>query len=118
PDLLSKQELIGLFVVRKPLLDRLLEDLRHPSAGGGPHHLLIGPRGMGKTTVLRRLRYAVEDDPELHRQWLPLTFPEEQYNVVRLSDLYLNWIDALGDSLEQAGRGQESRDLDNAVRGL
>ena len=43
PDLLSKQELIGLFTARKPLLDRLLEDLRHPGAGGGPHHLLIGP---------------------------------------------------------------------------
>ena len=73
---------------------------------------------MGKTTLLRRLRYAVEDDPELNRQWLPLIFPEEQYNVVRLSDLYLNWIDALGDALERKGRKQESKDLDDAVVGL
>ena len=109
PDLLSKPELIGLFKARQPLLKRLLEDLRRPGAGGGPHHLVIGPRGMGKTTLLWWLRYAVEDDPGLDRQWLPLTFPEEQYNVVRLSDLYLNWIDALADALQRAGQEPSGR---------
>jgi tetratricopeptide (TPR) repeat protein len=119
PDLLSKQELIAHFVARQPLLQRLLEDLRRGGQGGAAqHHLLLGQRGMGKTTLLRRLRFAIEDDAELNRYWLPLTFPEEQYNVVRLSDLYLNCIDALGDALEQIGRQEETKTLDEAVEAL
>ncbi len=116
PDLLSKQELIAHFVARRSLLDRLVEDLGRE--GATQHHLIIGQRGMGKTTLLRRLRHAVEDDPVLDRQWIPLTFPEEQYNISRLSDLYLNCIDALGDALEQRGRHAEARKLDAAVASL
>lgn len=111
PDLLSKQELCALFIARRPLLDRLLTDLGRE---GRQHHLLIGRRGMGKTTLLRRLRFAIEDDPRLASTWLPLTFPEEQYNVARLSDLYLNIIDAVGDALDRMGRSAEARALDEA----
>jgi tetratricopeptide (TPR) repeat protein len=116
PDLLSKTELISYFVARRPLLDRLLGDLRREATP--QHRLIIGQRGMGKTTLLRRLRYGIEDDPELSRRWLPLTFPEEQYDVVRLSDLYLNCIDALGDTLEEMGRHAEAEALDGAVEAL
>ena len=116
PDLLSKQELIAHFVARRSLLDRLVEDLGRE--GETQHHLIIGQRGMGKTTLLRRLRHAVEDDPALDARWIPLTFPEEQYNISRLSDLYLNCIDALGDALEQRGRHAEARKLDEAVASL
>ena len=116
PDLLSKQELIAHFVARRSLLERLVADLGHE--GATQHHLIVGQRGMGKTTLLRRLRHAVEDDPALDRQWIPLTFPEEQYNISRLSDLYLNCIDALGDALEQRGRNAEARKLDDAVASL
>jgi hypothetical protein len=116
PDLLSKQELIAHFVARRSLLDRLVEDLGRE--GETQHHLIIGQRGMGKTTLLRRLRHAVEDDPRLDRLWIPLTFPEEQYNISRLSDLYLNCIDALGDALEQRGRHAEAGMLEEAVAKL
>jgi tetratricopeptide (TPR) repeat protein len=116
PDLLSKQELKDQFVARKPLLQRLMDDLGRD--GSAQHHLLIGPRGMGKTTLLRRLHYAVEDDAKLKQRWLPLTFPEEQYNVVGLSDFYLNCIDALSDALERQGQALEARALDEAVSAL
>ena len=116
PDLLSKQELIAHFVARRSLLARLVEDLGRE--GATQHHLVVGQRGMGKTTLLRRLRYAIEDEPALDRRWIPLTFPEEQYNVIRLSDLYLSCIDALGDVLEQRGRHAEARRLDEAVASL
>lgn len=56
--------------------------------------------------------------PALAAVWFPLTFPEEQYNVGRLSDLYLNFIDALGDALEQSGRRAEAAALDDAVEAL
>ncbi|MCP4654605.1 MAG: tetratricopeptide repeat protein, partial [bacterium] len=81
-------------------------------------HLLVAQRGMGKTMLLRRLHFAVEDDPELAAVWLPLAFPEEQYNVARLSDLWLNSIDALGDALERLGRGAEAERLDSELEAL
>ncbi len=102
PDLLSRDELVRTFVARDDLLALLLEDLRRETDGAPQHHLIVGHRGMGKTTLLRRLRYAIEDDAALEA-WLPLVFPEEQYNVVRLSDLWLNCVDALVDTLEQQG---------------
>src|SRR5690242_8761586 len=101
PDQLRKEELIAYFIARRPLLDRIVEDLRQGDAA--QHHLLIGTRGMGKTTLLKRIGFAIEDDAALAAEWLPLTFPEEQYNVTSLSDLYLNCIDALSDALEKRG---------------
>jgi hypothetical protein len=119
PHLLNKEELIGLFAARRKLLDQLLEDLSRCRPGEAPqHHLLVGLRGMGKTMLLRRLHFAVEDDPELAETWLPLAFPEEQYNVGRLSDLWLNCIDALGDVLERLGHGAEAERLDADLEAL
>jgi DNA-binding transcriptional ArsR family regulator len=119
PDLLNKGELIAHFVARRPLLQRLLDDLRRSThSGNNQQHLIVGQRGMGKTTLLRRLRYAVEDDEELGREWLPLTFPEEQYNVARLSDFYMNCADAVGDALEALGRRDEAHALDDALDGI
>lgn len=98
PHLLARQELIETFVARQPLLDELVDDLRR---GGKQHHLLVGGRGSGKTTLLLRLAAAIEDDPKLTKKCIPLRFPEEQYNVSRPSDLWMNAIDALVDALER-----------------
>ncbi|MEZ4296363.1 MAG: AAA family ATPase [Polyangiaceae bacterium] len=116
PDLLRKEELIAYFIARRPLLERILADLR--GGESAQHHLLIGTRGMGKTTLLRRIRFAIEDDERLSAEWLPLTFPEEQYSVTRLSDLYLNCIDALSDALEERGEEATARELDRQVAAL
>ena len=119
PHLHGKEELISLFVARRELLELLLEDLRNRSSGGSlQHHLIIGQRGMGKTMLLRRIAYAIEDDPDLKKVWLPLTFPEEQYNIAHLSDFWLNCTDALSDLLETQGRHAEAEDLDEKAEAL
>ncbi|MGE0102126.1 MAG: tetratricopeptide repeat protein [Blastocatellales bacterium] len=118
PALLKKDELIAQFIARKPLLDRLLDELRRSTQGGHQHQLIVGPRGSGKTTLLRRLRFAIEDDPELARRWIPLVFPEEQYNVSRLSDLWVNCLDAMSDMLERQGRDEEADNLDQNIEKL
>ncbi len=115
PALLKKEDLIAQFVVRWELLDRLVEELRRGGENGHQHHLLVGPRGSGKTTLLRRLRYAIEDDAELSSRWLPLVFPEEQYNVSRLSDLWVNCLEALSDMLERGNRKDEAEALDRQI---
>ena len=98
PHLLGRRDLIEGFVARQPLLDDLLDDLRR---GGQQHHLLIGGRGSGKTTLLLRLAAGIEDDEQLAATCVPLRFPEEQYNISRPSDFWMNALDALVDALEQ-----------------
>lgn len=110
PSLLSKDELIAQFVARKALLETILSELREQERPD--HRILIGPRGMGKTTLLRRIYFAVEEEPALSRRWIALPFPEEQYNLTRLSDFYLNCVDALGDALMHLGRHAEAEALD------
>jgi tetratricopeptide (TPR) repeat protein len=114
PDLLAKHELVSLFVARRPLLDRLVRDLHDETSGVAQHHLIVGRRGMGKTTLLRRLRYAIEDDPSLDARFVALVFPEEQYNVASLSDFWLNCVDALADALESRGR-REAAAIDEQI---
>lgn len=104
PRLLSKGELIGFFVARQQELERLVTALRRESKAQPQHHLVVGARGMGKTTLLNRLLYAIEDDEELASRCIGVAFPEEQYNVVCSSDFWLNCVDALADGLESSGR--------------
>ncbi|MEZ4398376.1 MAG: ATP-binding protein [Kofleriaceae bacterium] len=112
PHLLTQDELRGGFVARQPLLDALVDDLRR---GGGQHHLLIGARGTGKTTLLLRLGVAIDDDPALARRAIALRFPEEQYNIIRPSDFWLNCLDALVDALERRGLVDEAAHFDALI---
>jgi tetratricopeptide (TPR) repeat protein len=116
PALLKKEDLVARFVARQNLLERLLDDLRREEPGSAPqHHLIIGQRGFGKTTLLHRLAFAVEDDPVLAKTWMALVFPEEQYNVSSLADVWLNCVDALSDALDRTGQRAASKALDARV---
>lgn len=116
PALLKKDDLIRGFVARQATLDRLLDDVRRGSEETIPqHHLIVGQRGFGKTMLLRRLGFAVEDDPVLGPHWMPLVFPEEQYNVANLGDFWLNCADALSDALDRSGNTGLAEKVDRRV---
>ena len=51
--------------------------------------MLIGPRGMGKTTLGLRFLHAVEETPELAAIWQPVPFYEESYEIGDLADFWL-----------------------------
>ena len=67
------------------------------------HMMLIGPRGMGKTTLGLRFLYAIEDNPELRDHWQPVAFHEESYGIVTLADF---WIHALRHLTRTTGEGR------------
>ncbi|WP_417913143.1 tetratricopeptide repeat protein [Candidatus Electronema sp. TJ] len=116
PALWSREELKNYFVARTELLDRIVADLRQEQPGGPcRHRLILGLRGMGKSTLLRRIGIAVEEDAELGKHWLPLTFPEEQYNISTAADLWRNCLDAFCDLLEERGRKDDADALDKVV---
>lgn len=115
PHLLGREELLRSFIARQEELSRLVTSLRREAEGEPQHHLVVGARGMGKTTLLARLRFAIADDPALARRCLPLVFPEEQYNVGNLADFWLNCVDALADMLEAQGDIGTAAALDGQI---
>ncbi|WP_200381173.1 tetratricopeptide repeat protein [Thiococcus pfennigii] len=119
PAILSDQAFLNGFVARQALAERLLQRLGETTADGlATHHLILGQRGMGKTSLLRRLALGVRDDPRLAAVLLPLRFREEQYNVHNLRVFWLNCLDALGDWLEQRGEVSKAAALDRDVARL
>jgi Cdc6-like AAA superfamily ATPase len=116
PSLWNDEELEAYFIARHDVLDRIVDNLKREQPDmAGQHQLLLGLPGMGKTMLLRRIALAVKQDDDLNQIWLPLSFPEEQYNVIKLKDLWLNCLDALGDVLQSRGCDEEAEALDKVI---
>ena len=114
PALLKPDELRNLFVARHAERDQILEHLR--AAGSSPQHVLvIGERGMGKTTLLLRVAYSLDEEPSLGRKWLAVRFDEEQYNLGELTDFWLNCLEKIG---EETGDQAPLGEVDELVRDL
>ncbi|MCP4626443.1 MAG: tetratricopeptide repeat protein [bacterium] len=101
PAAVPKDVLLEEFVARQDMLEDMLEVITGNQAGEPVQHLLlIGPRGMGKTTTLYAVKYCVEDDPALEKEWLPLIFSEENYGIGDLADFWLEAIRCLEGTLD------------------
>ena len=93
PAQLSPDELKASFVARQETLEELLSVIRREKSGQPcQHFLLIGPRGMGKTTLGLRFLLSINEDPELAANWQPVAFHEESYGIGDLADF---WFTAL-----------------------
>ena len=90
PAQLTPDELKASFVARGETLEEMLRLLREQTPGRPCQHMmLIGPRGMGKTTLGLRFLHAVEETPELAAIWQPVPFHEESYGIGDLADFWL-----------------------------
>lgn len=87
---------------RKYILEQLLISLR--AEIGRPnhqHHLVIGPRGSGKTHLLRLLTASrIPAEPLLSEAYLPIVMPEE-VPLRSPGDLFLKFVERLADLLSQ-----------------
>lgn len=118
----SKKQLIDGFVVRHHTFRELYQTIKSSDgSASGQHYLIEGQRGMGKTTLLLRLSYAVETDPYLQQRLIPIVFKEEAYYGIQR--LYLLWetiarelemkdsaFTGLMKQMSRAYRGQKSYD--------
>ena len=113
---LNEQDFLNTFVARHTVLKRMLRHIRE-NAGRTMlrHRLVFGQRGMGKTSLLRRVALGVREDPSLSWHWIPLNFREEQYNIGKLDHFWKNCADALADWCEKQGDIESAGRLDNAV---
>ena len=115
----SREQLIEGFVVRHKILEQLFQEIKTSTMQFPEQHYLIeGQRGMGKTTLLLRLGYQIENDDELNTWLIPIVLKEEAYyGVHRLFQLWKEVAQALEakDSifsglLEQMRAGEDDED--------
>ena len=90
PAFLSKEQLRESFSVRQSTLSKLLK-LVAEEAPDKPrkHTIIVGPRGMGKSTLGLRLMHEIEEDCHLSKTWQPLPFDEESYEIADAADFWL-----------------------------
>lgn len=98
PAFLSDDDLVQGFVVRTVDHSLVLEAVRDNDSQPNAHVLVVGPRGSGKTSLLRRVTVSVKRDPDLGARWFPLIFAEESYQVASVGEF---WLEALFHLAEQ-----------------
>ena len=102
PGLRGDQDLVDRFTARTRdlswILDRILEAQRFPEKPC-QHLLTIGTRGMGKTTLVRRVAAEVKRDPVLAAHWYPIIYPEESYLPSTAGEFWLEGIFHLAEQL-------------------
>ncbi len=111
PGVLGDDELVRSFVVRHRCLDLILETLRENggSNSSNRHLLVVGPRGIGKTMLVRRVAAEVRSNPEYVEAWFPVVFGEESYQVSSSGEF---WLEALIHLIDDEGGPEWVRTLD------
>ena len=89
PDEMSEGEFLSKFVVRNNEFEEIFEDITQANYSvPTQHYIIIGQRGQGKTTLLRKIMLEVQSDTQLSAFILPIKFAEEQYQIRSLSRLW------------------------------
>jgi hypothetical protein len=118
PQRLNDETIEQIFIVRTGIFKQLMEKLQKEKPKGIPqHYLIIGQRGMGKTTLLKRIEVELRKK-EFSERFIPLLLPEEQYNLKNLAEFWLNSLDALADTLEFEKQSVEVPQVDAKVKEL
>jgi AAA domain len=124
PARMSEDELLARFIVREKQFQVLWEEISSSSLTTiDQHFLIIGQRGMGKTTLMLKLAYEIGRNPQLKDWLIPIVFPEELFGVAELQGLWMalgdileEWIPGIMDSLEQIAQQQQEYLLIQHIR--
>ena len=101
PQSQDENDFLATFVARQDVLDFFLRQLRLlDPARPADHHLIIAPRGYGKTSLLRRVAIAVRTEQDLKTSLIALSFREEQHNVISLDVFWRNCLQSLAEVRE------------------
>lgn len=115
---ISDEEALQNFIARKKEFKVLISIIQETRTDGpSQHQLIIGQRGMGKTTLLKRLEVELRQDP-YNKRFIPLLFPEEQYNLDNLATFWLNCLDAIADIRDIQGAKNDVQELDEEINHL
>ena len=100
---MSKQEVFRVFTARQDQADFILKNITDQTEHKTPqHYLLIGPRGIGKTILLRYLHCRIGDDSYLSSHWHVVQFSEEEYGIRTLADFFRKIVERLLEDYEES----------------
>ena len=89
PDEMSEEKFLARFVVRNEVFNEIFDAIRSADYEiTNQHYIIVGQRGQGKTTLLRKLQLEVQKDKNLTQFLLPVKFTEEQYQIRSLCRLW------------------------------
>lgn len=89
PNNLTQEELIDSFVIRKKEFEKIFKDIKNSDMKYPEQHYIIEAQtGYGKTTLLKRIYFEINRNPNLILTLIPVILPEEQYNIRKLFKLW------------------------------
>ena len=104
PGTQKEADFLANFIARQDVLQYFLAQLRNThDQQPARHHLIIAPRGYGKTSLLRRLKISLREEAEFKARYIALAFREEQHNVISLDIFWRNCLQALLEAREDEG---------------
>lgn len=123
PAFLGEEALVAAFVARGRDLAGILEIVQGNTGATNQHVIVIGPRGIGKTTLVLRVAAELRRDPTRVGGVYPIVFAEESYEVHDAASLWLQALYHLGRQTgaprwQQAHERLRSETDANRVRGL
>ncbi len=87
----SDKDIIADFVVRTGAFERIMNDIEKDGPGKhSQHHIVLGTRGMGKSTLFERIRVELHK-PDLAKRFIAVKTAEENWPVNSLLDFWI-WI--------------------------
>ncbi len=99
PNEIDKKTFLANFVVRQEIFDEIFDDIKRTDFSvPSQHTVIIGQRGQGKTTLLRKLNIEIEEDKQLSQFMISIQFAEEQYQIRSLCSLW----ELIAEMLEEA----------------
>ena len=114
PAQLTFQERKDTFIVRHRMLDDLLQVLRRQKPDAPCQHImLVGQRGMGKTTLGLRFLDAISEDAGLSKKWQAVPFHEESYGIGDLADFWLTALRHLSAAVDHPQWAEKAERLAN-----
>ncbi|MGA1939289.1 NACHT domain-containing protein [Arcobacter sp. YIC-310] len=89
PDEMPEDEFLKRFVVREKVFEGIFKDIKASNYEvANQHFIIVGQRGQGKTTLLRKIFIETKKDKDLSKFLIPVKFAEEQYQIRSLSRLW------------------------------
>ena len=97
PQTMGGEYLEATLVARERFVTDILESLGKWTPGGTRQHfLIIGPRGIGKTTILAVLNHRIIHGPEHGKKWFPVMLAEESYGITSVADILIETLGYVG----------------------
>ncbi|MEO8769801.1 MAG: tetratricopeptide repeat protein [Ferruginibacter sp.] len=95
-DKLDAKTFVDNFIIRLKEYKAIIDNLKQQKKKPLQHFLITGKRGLGKSTLLRRIFIEAESGPSLNKKMFAVRLGSEQYRLSRLFKLWEITIEQLG----------------------